>query len=121
MISKTLDDKALEFIANACPTPAHFHVMKSLMNQYTDTNPDGEKISTLIFDVVNRSPFSLTDWIESIFAFHSYLVEGNRKIDFYSMIQYLRCCVASQDAKQPGITLKVLFEDFLSAYGYEAG
>jgi hypothetical protein len=115
------DAQILEYLAISAPSPQQFTIMTRLIYQYTKSQAHGEQISALILDIVNGSAFSLTDWIESINFFYAWLNERKRKIDFVSMLQYLECCVAAQDAKQPGITLQTLLQDMLNVHGYEAG
>ncbi len=114
-----IDFQSLEHFARASRTPEKFTVLTRLIYQYGKSHPHGDQIAEVIFDFVNDSPFALADWIDAIAFFHAYLERNGRKIDFFPMLKYLECCVASPEAKEGGTTFSALVEDMLTVVGYE--
>ncbi len=116
-----IDPPSLREIIMASRTPEKFVTMTRLIFQYAKSYPNGARISQLILDYSNESPFSLPDWIDAIDYFHLWLEEHQRKIDFLPMLKYLQCCVAAPEARKSGQTLKGLLEDMLRVFGYDGG
>jgi hypothetical protein len=111
--------QSLEHIALASRTPTKFTTMTRLIYQYGKSYPNGDQISDLLLEYTNDSPFSLSDWVDSIDYFYQWLTAQGRKIDFLPMLKYLGCCVASPDAKEGGQTFSELLEDMLKVNGYD--
>jgi len=114
-----IDFQSLELIALASRAPSKFTTLTRLIYQYGKSHPHGDQISDLILEYTNNSPFSLSDWIDTIDTFYHWLVERDRKIDFLPMLKYLDCCIASPDAREGGQTFTQLLEDMLKVAGYE--
>jgi len=114
-----IDFQSLEHFALASRTPERFTLLTRLIYQYGKSHPHGDQVGEMIFEFVNASPFALSDWIDAIAFFHGWLEKHGRKIDFYPMLKYLECCVASPEAKEGGVTFSALVEDMLTVIGYE--
>ncbi len=114
-----IDYQSLEHLALANRSPTQFTIMTRLIYQYGKSHPNGTLISDVIFQYVNESPFSLSDWMSAIEYFYNWLEEQGRKIDFLPMLKYLACCVAAPDASEAGQTLTSLITDMLQVHGYE--
>lgn len=109
----------LEQIALASRSPEKFTVITRLIYQYGKSHPHGDQISDIILQMVNESPFSLSDWIDTIDYFYGWLVDHTRKVDFLPMLKFLECSVVSPEAQDAGQTLLALTADMLSNFGYE--
>lgn len=114
-----IDYASLELFALASRSPSKFTVLTRLIYQYGRSHPHGDQVSEMILKFTNESPFSLSDWIDAIEYLYLWLQNSNRKTDFFPMLKYLECCVASQDAKEAGQTFLGLVEDMLNVFGYE--
>lgn len=114
-----MDDPSLIQIALASRSIPKFIGMIRLIYQYEKSHPGGVSATTVLFKNMNESPFSLSDWIDSVHFFSSWLKENSRQTDFLSMLGYLQCCVASPDAQQGGQTFLALVEDMLKVHGFE--
>ena len=114
-----IDFQSLELMALASRAPSKFTTLTRLIYQYGKSHPHGDQISDLILEYTNNSPFSLSDWIDTIDTFYRWLGDRDRKIDFLPMLNYLDCCVASPDAREGGQTFTQLLEDMLKVAGYE--
>ena len=116
-----LSDEALEAIARASKSPEKLMVLMRLIYQFTKKHPNDAPIVEQIFRRVNNTQYSLSDWIDAIAYFHSWLTERKLKIDLQPMIRYLTCCTEAPDAAKSGHALVALAEDMLATYDYEAG
>lgn len=114
-----MNDLSLEHIALASASPRQFTAIVRLIYQYGKSHPHGARVSDLVLGHVNDSPFSLSDWLDAIEYFYGWLEKNQRNVDFLSMLNYLECCVASQDARESGQTLAALVEDMLRVAGYK--
>jgi hypothetical protein len=114
-----IDLPSLEKFALASKSSAQFTVLVRLIYQYGKSHPFGDQISELILRMTNESPFSLSEWIDSVDYFYSWLIRHGRKVDFLAMLKYLQCCAVSPDARQGGQTFSSLLEDMLQVCGYE--
>lgn len=115
-----IDYFSLEQIALASRSPSQFTVICRLIYQYGKSYADGDRVSDVIFEATNDSSFSLSDWIDAIEYLYEWLGKQGRKIDFFSMLNYLKCCVASSDAQGRGQTLFSLVQDMLQIHGFDA-
>jgi hypothetical protein len=113
--------ESLEQFALASRRPEQFTLFARLVYQHAKAHGNSGPFIAVIFQSVNVSPFSLTDWLDAIESFHAWLVDHRRKIDFLPMVKYLQCCVEAPDALKSGHTLKVLVVDMLAEFDYEAG
>ena len=116
-----VDYQLLEHLAVASRTPEQFTIVARLIYQHAKSNRTGAIISEKILALVNRSPFSLGDWIGSVEYFHQWLVASGKKIDFSAMLEYLECCAASPEARKGRHTLIAVVQDMLDTHGYDAG
>ena len=114
-----IDYESLERLALASRSPHQFTVLSRLIYQYGRSHPQGAQIADLLFSLTNESSFSLADWLDAIQGFYDWLQKNGRKVDFLPMLEYLKCCSVSPDAREAGQTLGGLVEDMLRVCGYE--
>jgi hypothetical protein len=114
----SIDPKVLEQIAKASGSPETFVMMTRLMYRYGKSYLNGQSVGELIFEFTDKSRYSLSDWVDAIQTFHTWLGENKRKVDFLKMLNYLECVCASRDSKEGGQTLPTLLMDYLKTFGY---
>lgn len=106
-------------LALASGEPERFNVLIRLFYCYSKQNPHREPAIVILKHLVNSTPFSMNDWVDAIFYFYHWLNNRDRKINLLSMLNYLECCSASTDAREPGQTLLSLVKDMLRLFDYE--
>lgn len=114
-----LTEEDCQQLALASSEPTKFNVIIRLIYSHSKQNPHREPATVLIKRLVNSTPFSMSDWVDAIFYFYQWLNKNNRKVNFLSMLNYLECCSASTDAREPGQTLLNLVKDMLRLFDYE--
>jgi hypothetical protein len=115
---RDIDSASLIQIADASRSPENFTLVVRLMYQYSKLHPFDTPVGELLFYQVNRSPFSLSDWIDAIAFFYAWLVDQERSVDFSAMLNYLDCCAASSDARESGQNFSTLLEGMLRVFGF---
>ncbi len=114
-----IDDSSLELLALASSMPAKFTVICRLIYQHGKSHLQSDRISDFLFELIDTSDFTLSDWLNAIECLCRWLKERDQKIDFFSLLKYLECCVASSEAQASGQTLFELAQNMLRVYGYE--
>lgn len=115
---KDLSDQELTKIMNACKNLDQFAIIFQYLFKTFKSNPDGHQVVLRFFSMVDNSSYSLSEWIETIEAFHQWLTEKNRKTDFSKLIGYLQCSDLAPDNKEVKHVFKDLVLDMLNTHGY---
>ncbi len=117
--ARDLTDSELSKIAKASSTPQSFNTITKLIYRFTRSNPNGHQAVSVLFNSVDNSQYSLSEWIEAIEFFSNWLDERERRTPWPTLLGYLSCCSESPENKDIKHNLTLLLKDMLTTYDYE--
>jgi hypothetical protein len=115
---KFLSDKNLIRLTKGRCTVAQLELMVKILFQDSKERPIGINGIDQFFFVVDRSQFSLFDWLEGISYFHRWLELNDRKSPLPKMLGYLQCCEDSPENKDISRDFIELIKEMLEEHGY---
>jgi hypothetical protein len=72
-----------------------------------------------LFERIDASPYSLTDWLEAIESFHDWISSHGQSTTLQNLSGYIECCTeaAANTPSEPSLQSTVI--DMLEQYGFE--
>lgn len=116
--NKDISDEELFKILSSCATLEQFAIIFQYLFKAFKSHPDGHGVVTKFFKMVDNSSYSLSEWIETIEIFHTWLNSQKRQTEFLKMIGYLQCSDLAPDNLEIKHEFKDLVSDMLKTYGY---
>lgn len=115
---KYLSDKNLIRLTKGKCTIPHLELMVQVLFQDSKERPIGTTGIDQFFYVVDRSEFSLFDWLEAFTFFNQWLLRNKRKAPFPKMLGYLQCCEDSPENKDISRDFIELIKEMLDQHGF---
>jgi hypothetical protein len=115
---KYLTDKNLVRLTKGAATIAQTELMVKLLFQDSKERPVGITGIEYLFNVVDRSNFSLGAWLKAITYFQEWLESEKRTTQFLKMLGYLQCCEDSPENKDISHEFLDLVKDMIKTHGY---
>jgi hypothetical protein len=115
---KFLSDKNLVRLTKGKCTITQLELMVEILFVDSKERPIGTTGIEHLFYVVDRSDFSLFDWLEAITFFHGWLVKNQRRTPLPKMLGYMQCCESSPENKDIRHNLSELIDEMLSLHGF---
>jgi hypothetical protein len=117
--TRDISDKDLEKIFTASNDPEKFNTVIKLLYSYTRSNPNGSLAVKLLINHVDTSHYSLSDWVDAINIFNTWLENEGRKTSWDMMLGYLACCTESPENKDIKHKFTDILSDMLNEHGFE--
>lgn len=115
---KSLSDKNLIRLTKGRCTIPQLELMVKILFQDSKERPVGISGIDQFFYVVDRSDFSLFDWLEAVTFFRNWLEKEGRTTAFPKMLGYLQCCEDSPENKNIAHNFIDLIKDMLDQHGF---
>ena len=116
-LSPLVGDSVATEIALASRSENEFEVfLKSL----SEVENPAQSVA-MMFDEVNESPFSLNEWIDSIFILNEYSRTQRVAANFETYVGYIVCCGELVEAKPGEMPLIEVVSDMLKTHGFTGG
>ncbi len=115
---QTITQKEIFRLQENCKSIDNFIMIIRLLYQDSKTRPVGLRGVDYLFTTVDKSIYSLKDWIEGICYFQTWLEDRSRTGDFRKMLGYLQCCEDSPEVKDTRTLFVDLISDMLSTHDF---
>lgn len=115
---KLISDKEIHRLQESSRDLERFVLVIQLLYQDSKERPVGISGIHYLLQTVDRSIYTLKDWIDGIFLFHNWLKTADRKTDFRKMLGYLQCCEESPEKKDTRVLFTELITQMLEEHGY---
>ncbi len=114
-----LTDRDQQLLEQACATPQDWQNLENLIS----TLAEQELVQRIenLYEQVDQSDFSLSDWVEALLCFDQWLEDQNiSKRPLASMLGYIHCCTLTlADTLAPPNLAKITSE-MLRQHGFDA-
>lgn len=115
---KLISDKEIHRLQENSRDLDRFVLIIQLLYQDSKERPVGISGIHYLFQTVDKSIYTLKDWLEGIYTFHRWLKKSERKTDFRKMLGYLQCCEESPEKKDTRVLFTDLITQMLEEHGY---
>lgn len=115
---KNLKDSALIKLSENSENCEQLNAITKLLYQDLKERPIGINGIDQLLTVVDKSNFSLREWINALYEFDKYLTKNQRRAPFLKMLGFLQCCEESPDNKNAKVKLDKLLESMLEQFGF---
>ena len=113
-------DEDIEKLAQACQSVEQLNLLVKSIYQFSKTHPDPALAIRTLYQHVDDSDYSFTQWIEAYEYFYQWLQERDLSSDFVTMLGYLGCCSLSPENKTHKRELCGLLQEMLQEHGFQA-
>lgn len=115
---KLISDKEIHRLQESSRDLDRFILIIQLLYQDSKERPTGASGIHYLLQTVDRSIYTLKDWIDGIYLFQTWLKKADRKTDFRKMLGYLQCCEESPEKKDTRVLFNDLISQMLEEHGY---
>jgi hypothetical protein len=105
----------LEKLTLAAKSPRQLNVI----SDYIGRSPTADNELKLLFERVDESPYSLTDWLESIETFHDWNASSGQTTELEMLLGYISCCTEATPNSQTEVGLNSTVTAMLKQYGFD--
>lgn len=105
----------LENLTMAAKSPRQLNVI----SDYIARSPTADKELKLLFERVDESPYSLTDWLESIETFHDWVASSGKTTELEMLLGYVSCCTEATPNSPSEVGLSSTVSAMLKQYGFD--
>lgn len=113
-----LEDHEAVQLRQSCRRPEQLQLMLRLLAAPTRSAPDSRGNFRYFLHEVRDSSFTVSEWIEALEVFYTWLESEQRKASFEDAIGYLHCCAEATE-QQPGwSSLRACTQGMLDDFGY---
>ncbi|MDD0852475.1 hypothetical protein HBN50_05165 [Halobacteriovorax sp. GB3] len=116
---RDVKDEELLNLLKESQTLEQFSTLFLYIFRYGKSNPNGRNAIITFFEYVDKSSYSLSEWIKTIQIFDTWIKEQERSTDFLKMIGYLQCADQSPDNIKLTHDFDYLVSEMLERYGYD--
>lgn len=113
-----LSDERLELLLNNIRNEDELKTIFSYLQKHLKSSPHHKENGELLFSYIDKTQYSVREWIEAIILFDNWLENQGRKTDFKKMIGYIECSTMSPENKMLKYNLKELVEKMLNEFGF---
>ena len=110
-----LTENQLVPLAKAALAPRQLLVLVD----YAARQPQGRPGITDLFDRVDESDYTLTDWLKAIESFHDWISSRTISTDLDMLLGYISCCTEANPNSPTELNLKETVLEMLEQYGFE--
>lgn len=113
-------DEDIEKLAQACQSVEQLNLLVKSIYQFSKTHPDPALAFRTLYQHVDDSDYSFSQWVEAYEYFYQWLQERDLSSDFVTMLGYLGCCSLSPENKTHKRELCGLLQEMLQEHGFQA-
>ena len=113
-----LSDERLSLVLDNIESESELKVIFGYLQKHLKSSPDHRENGELLFLLIDKTQYSVRDWIEAIVFFNKWLVEKDRETEFKKLIGYIECSTLSPENKILKYELKELVEKMLEEFGF---
>lgn len=92
-----IDPDAFLMMSNSSSKSSQFLLFMEALNAYSKENPYGTNAFNLVSCYIDRSSYSLQDWVEVIDYFYNWLAKNCRHASLISVLGYVLGCAENRE------------------------
>lgn len=113
-----LSDERLMLLLTNIKSEDELKIIFSYLQRHLKSSPNHKDNGELLFLLIDKTQYSVRDWIEAILLFHNWLRDNQRETEFKTLIGYIECSTLSPENKILKYELKELVEKMLNEFGF---
>lgn len=114
-----LPDRDLQLLQQVCTSPQSWQKLQALIS-HLDEDSLNQFLENL-YEQVDQSDFSLSDWTEALLNFDQWMSEHNISVrPVMSMLDYIHCCTLTLSDTLASPNLAQLTNKMLKQHGFDA-
>lgn len=117
-VDSMVDPDAVMLLSTNCSQSSQFLLIMEALNEHAKENPYGANAFNLVVYHVEKSPYTLQAWIESLDYFYKWLSQNGRQASLTAILNYIDGCV-DKKASTKGPELKESLKRVLDTYGFQ--
>lgn len=117
-----IDPDAFLMVTNSSSKPSQFVLVMEALNGYAKENPYGTNAFNLVAYHIDKSSYTLKDWLEVIDYFYNWLSKNCRQASLSTVLGYVLGCVENKvevEFKDHDLDFVDIVEKVLGTYGFQ--
>lgn len=117
-----IDPDAFLMVTNSSSKPSQFILVMEALNGYAKENPYGINAFNLVSCYIDKSSYTLKDWVEVIDYFYNWLSKNCRHASLTAVLGYVSGCVENKEqveSNDDDLDFVDIVEKVLGTYGFQ--
>lgn len=114
-----IDPDAFLMVANSAIKSSQFLLVMEALDGYARENPYGANAFNLVSYYIDRSSYSLEDWVEVIDYFYNWLSNNCRHASLTSVLSYILGCAENKEPISNDLDFVDVVDKVLGTYGFQ--
>lgn len=113
-----LSDERLRLLLKNIENEEELKIIFSYLQKHLKSSPSQKENGELLFSLIDKTQYSVREWIKAIICFDKWLKTQERQSDFKKIIGYIECSTMSPENKILKHSLEELVEKMLNEFGF---